>query len=47
MHCYSGNNDIGALMVKAGFASDLAKYSGGFYRAEEQFAKEGRLGIWE
>ncbi len=47
MHCYSGNNDIGALMVKAGFASDFAKYSGGFYHAEEQFAKEGHLGIWE
>lgn len=47
MHCYSGNNDIGALMVKSGFASDFAKYSGRFYSAEQTFAKEGKLGIWE
>lgn len=47
MHCYSGNNDIGALMVKSGFASDFAKYSGGFYHAEQAFAKESKLGIWD
>ncbi|MBK9584978.1 MAG: thermonuclease family protein [Alphaproteobacteria bacterium] len=47
MHCYSGQNDIGALMVKSGFASNFAKYSGGFYHAEQEFAKEGRLGIWD
>lgn len=47
MHCYSGNNDIGALMVKAGFASDFPKYSGRFYHAEQAFAKEGKIGIWD
>ncbi|MBP7904500.1 MAG: thermonuclease family protein [Alphaproteobacteria bacterium] len=47
MHCYSGQNDLGALMVKAGFAKDFPKYSGGFYRTEEAFAREGHLGLWE
>ena len=46
MHCYSGQNDLGALMVKAGFARDFAKYSGGFYRSEQNFAKSSNLGIW-
>ena len=47
MHCYSGNSDLGATMVKAGFARDYKKYSGGFYQLEQSFAREGRLGLWE
>lgn len=46
MHCFSGINDLGALMVKAGFAKDFTKYSGGFYRTEEVYAREGLLGLW-
>jgi endonuclease YncB( thermonuclease family) len=47
MHCLSGGKDIGALMVKTGFAKDYTKYSGGFYQAEEKYAKDSSLGIWE
>ncbi len=47
MHCYSDDVDIAALMVKAGFAKDFPKYSGGFYSSEQDFAKEGQLGIWQ
>lgn len=46
-HCYSGETDIGSLMVKTGFARDFQKYSNGFYNQEEQFAREGKLNIWE
>ena len=47
MHCFINDTDLGGLMVQTGFAKDFTKYSGGFYRSEEQFAREGRLGVWE
>lgn len=47
MHCNSDGSDVGGLMVKTGFAEDYQKYSGGFYRQEEAFAREGKLGVWE
>ena len=47
MHCYSGDNDVGSLMVKSGFARDFTKYSGGFYKKEEEFAQKSKLGVWE
>ena len=47
MHCYVDQADLGGLMIKTGFAKDFVKYSGGFYRQEEMFAKEANLGIWK
>ena len=47
MHCLSNHADIGAIMVKIGFAKAYKKYSGEFYAPEQRFAKEGKLGIWE
>lgn len=47
MHCLSDGKDIGALMVKIGFAKDYKKYSGGLYQTEQKFAKDALLGIWE
>jgi len=47
MHCFINDTDLGGLMVQTGFAKDFTKYSGGFYRSEETFAREGRLGLWE
>lgn len=47
MHCYINDTDLGGLMVQTGFAKDYTKYSGGFYRSEETFARKGLLGIWE
>jgi len=47
MHCFANDDDLGALMVKAGFARDYARYSDGFYAHEERFAQDARLGIWK
>lgn len=46
MQCESDRQDVGALMVRAGFAKDFARYSKGFYAAEEEEARRGNLGIW-
>lgn len=47
MHCLTKNNaDIGAVMVKTGFAKDYKKYSGGFYQREQKFARDAGLGVW-
>lgn len=47
MHCFIGKADLGGLMVKTGFAKDYEKFSGGFYQPEENFAKQGLLGLWD
>ena len=47
MQCLSEGSDIGALMVKVGFATDFTKYSGGYYHLEEELAREAGLGIWK
>ena len=47
MHCLVNGADLGALMVKSGFAKDYRKYSQGFYQSEEDFALEAGLGIWK
>ena len=47
MHCLVNQSDVGSLMVRAGFAKDYTKYSGSFYAAEEDFARQSQLGIWE
>ena len=47
MHCFVNNADIGALMIKAGFAKDYSFFSNSFYKTEENFAKDNQLGIWK
>ena len=47
MHCFVGKRDLGASMVKTGFAKDYSKYSGDFYASEQRFAKKAKLGIWK
>lgn len=46
MQCYSGDMDVGAVMVKFGMARDYRKYSAGYYQQEELEAKEKKRGIW-
>lgn len=44
--CYVGDDDLGAWMVRNGYALDYARYSQGYYRREQaQAQREGR-GIW-
>ena len=38
--------DVGACMVRAGWATDYSCYSGGHYRDLEAEAKHGGLGLW-
>lgn len=47
MHCLVNEADLGSLMVKAGWAKDYTKYSGGFYQTEEEFARQNLLGVWK
>ena len=44
--CYYLNEDLGKLMVKNGWAIAYRKYSKD-YIAEENYAKENKLGIWQ
>lgn len=46
MYCISGSYDVGSIMVRKGLAKNYVRYSGGFYRIEEQFAQKNKLGIW-
>ena len=47
MHCLADNADIGALMVLMGMAEDDKNASRGFYKPEQDKAKEEEIGIWE
>ena len=46
MHCRSDEADIGALMVRAGFARDHVRYSKGFYAEEQDAAQSAGAGLW-
>lgn len=46
MHCLIDGLDIGNMMVKAGMAKDYSKYSGGYYKQEQDQAKSEKRGIW-
>lgn len=46
MQCRSDEADIGALMVRAGFARDYARYSKGFYAEEQDAAQSAGAGVW-
>ena len=47
MHCLIDGLDIGGMMVKAGMARDYTKYSGGYYKQEQDKAKSEKRGIWK
>lgn len=46
MQSRSDEADIGALMVRAGFARDYARYSKGFYAEEQDAAQSAGAGLW-
>lgn len=47
MQCFFGDDDLGAVLVHAGWAVDYPQFSKGFYAAQEQQAKKKRRGLWE
>lgn len=44
--CAVGGADLGALMVRGGWARDWPRYSGGRYASAEQDARRMRRGVW-
>lgn len=44
--CYAGGEDLGRAMVRAGWAFDWPRYSGGFYAADQDHARDNHLGMW-
>lgn len=45
--CFVGGVDIGALMVKSGWALDYPQYSRGFYSDQQARAEACNRGIWQ
>ena len=47
MQCDLENGkDLGAQMVLSGWAKDFTKYSDGYYKKEEQIARQDKRGLW-
>jgi len=44
--CYVQGEDLGVLMVRAGFAFDYSRYSKGAYSKQQKAAKNERRGLW-
>ncbi len=45
--CWSTvSNDVGAAVIRSGFARDYRRYSQGRYAAEEADARDHRRGLW-
>lgn len=44
--CWAANQDIGGVIVTAGYAMDYPKYSGGHYRQEQADAAAAKRGMW-
>lgn len=44
--CHTDAGDLGAAMVRRGWAVAYTRYSRGVYQAEEAAARNERLGIW-
>lgn len=44
--CATDMGDLGAEMVRRGWALDFARYSAGRYRPEQAAARAARLGLW-
>lgn len=45
--CYVGDLDVGAEMVRRGWAMDWPAYSRGRYWRQQEHAREHKLGIWQ
>ena len=44
--CAVDGADLGGLMIRAGWALDYARYSGGHYADGERTARAAGAGIW-
>ncbi len=44
--CFVGGTDLGAAMVRLGWAVDFARYSKGYYAGEQEQAKAAGRGLW-
>ena len=44
--CSANGNDLGAAMVRSGYAMDWPKYSNGLYAAQQIDAKQEGAGLW-
>lgn len=44
--CQVGGDDLGALMVRSGWALDYVRYSGGAYAAPQAAAERAADGLW-
>ena len=44
--CLVEGRDLGAEMVRLGWAVDFPRYSEGFYREQERDARKARRGVW-
>ena len=44
--CAVEENDLGSMMVNAGWARDYVQYSNGFYQVEETAARSAGRGLW-
>lgn len=44
--CFVDGRDLGAQLVRQGWALDYRRYSGGFYDEQQAEAKEQRRGMW-
>jgi endonuclease YncB( thermonuclease family) len=44
--CRVGGRDIGAELVREGWALDYRRYSGGAYAADQAAARAERAGLW-
>jgi len=45
--CHAGGSDLGALMVRSGWALDYPRYSGGAYAAPQDAALKAAEGLWQ
>jgi endonuclease YncB( thermonuclease family) len=45
-YCSVAGEDLGLVIVRAGWAVDLAKFSKGKYRAAEEEARAAKRGMW-
>lgn len=44
--CFVAGRDLAGELVRQGYALDWARYSGGYYDAQEEEARKHRRGLW-
>lgn len=44
--CYANNQDLGATLVREGWAVDYTQYSHGYYKTSQETAKANNAGAW-